>query len=248
MKRLLSKAKTDDLRDKRKSSDSDSSNETLLNKKRHSAMQSKSSSNSKVASSGKPAVEPAFLSLKYSMEDRSLQVYKDNKFVCIRDKYPKARCHLLLIPIGIQLLKVQDLLKIPNCLDFLNEIKTKTFQLIEEHVPKDLKKNVLIGFHAIQSMNPLHMHIITSEFQSDCLKNKKHWNSFNTPYFIKINDLINHLEVDLDHGKKDYFTQDKFNLNKTNVLKEYLNLDLKCNQCKITLSNMPNLKKHLATH
>lgn len=57
-----------------------------------------------------------------------------------------------------------------------------------------------IGFHAIPSMSLLHLHLIrfsphscvrnkliiaSDDFISDSLKNKKHWNSFNTDFFVR---------------------------------------------------------------
>lgn len=30
----------------------------------------------------------------------------------------------------------------------------------------------------------VHLHVISQDFDSPCLKNKKHWNSFTTDYFI----------------------------------------------------------------
>jgi aprataxin len=233
MKRLQSKAKIDSksVTNMKKSKSSDSSDEEKATKKKPTAG---TSSTSKFS----------FLSLKDSMNDKTLQVFKSDRFVCIRDKYPKARFHMLLIPtIGVQLMKVQDLIKLPDSLDFLKEIKTLAEKIIDEHLPSDCKSKAVCGFHAIQSMNPLHMHIITTDFKSDCLKNKKHWNSFNTPYYVKLNDLISNLEKE-----KDYFVKDEFNLNNGSKLKEYLNMDLVCNLCKAKQSNMPNLKKHLLTH
>lgn len=31
----------------------------------------------------------------------------------------------------------------------------------------------------------VHLHVISQDFDSSCLKNKKHWNSFTTDYFIE---------------------------------------------------------------
>lgn len=31
----------------------------------------------------------------------------------------------------------------------------------------------------------VHLHVISQDFDSPCLKNKKHWNSFTTDYFIE---------------------------------------------------------------
>lgn len=41
-----------------------------------------------------------------------------------------------------------------------------------------------IGFHAEPSMQQLHLHVISTDFDSTFLKTKKHWNSFNTIFFI----------------------------------------------------------------
>lgn len=69
-----------------------------------------------------------FLSLEQSMSDPLLQVYRDSEFVCIRDKYPKSRVHLLLIPLlaatsGTRLLKVEQLLDLPEPVDFLERCR-----------------------------------------------------------------------------------------------------------------------------
>jgi aprataxin len=50
-----------------------------------------------------------------------------------------------------------------------------------------------IGFHAIPSMRQLHMHVISQDFDSDHLKNKKHWNSFTTNFFVDADFLISKL-------------------------------------------------------
>ena len=206
-----------------------------------------------LASSTKKAFKSSpFLSLEQSMNDRTLQVYKDDTFVVIRDKYPKAKCHMLLIPLlinGVKLIKLEDLIRLPNSIQFLKQMKRLVSDKILALLPASIhKSHLMLGFHAIQSMQPLHMHIITKDFNSDCFKHKKHWNSFNTAYFVNLDALIQHLEEDLDTLKTDYFKEDKFNLRKINILNDYLKVDLKCNFCGITQSNIPNLKKHLLTH
>nr|QNH68121.1 aprataxin [Brachionus koreanus] len=187
-----------------------------------------------------------FLSLESSIKDPKLQVFKNDRFVCIKDKYPKAKAHYLLIPHGDafpKLIRVADLIKLNNCVDILNELKSLSDKIVEENFPCDVKSKAICGFHSIQSMQPLHMHIISKDFESDCLKNRKHWNSFNTKYFIRLDELIECLKKE-----RDYFENDFFNLNNENVLKSYLDLPLKCNICNIVQKNMPSLKRHLLTH
>lgn len=49
-----------------------------------------------------------------------------------------------------------------------------------------------IGYHAVPSMQRLHLHVISTDFVSPCLKTKYHWNSFTTPFFLHSSGLIWH--------------------------------------------------------
>lgn len=236
-KRLQQKAKPVD-------DDNSSDEETKKSKNKH--VLKKTSNTSK---SNESKAKPGFLSLEASMNDKKLQVFKNEKFVCIRDKYPKSKIHLLLIPLlEAKLHKVEQIIQLPNAIEFLKELRTTANHIIASNATEFKNANFNIGFHAVQSMQPLHMHIISDDFKSDCLKNKKHWNSFCSPYFVKLDDIIGHLENDLHNLADDYFKSDKFNLRNRAQLDEYLKMDLKCHKCNKTLNNIPNLKAHLNTH
>lgn len=47
-------------------------------------------------------------------------------------------------------------------------------------------ENFKIGYHASPSMQRLHVHVISKDFDSICLKTKIHWNSFCTDFFLPI--------------------------------------------------------------
>lgn len=46
-----------------------------------------------------------------------------------------------------------------------------------------------MGFHAGPSMNHLHLHIISVESWSPCVKHHKHYNSFNTDFFLPLDQF-----------------------------------------------------------
>jgi len=46
-----------------------------------------------------------------------------------------------------------------------------------------------LGYHASPSLEPLHLHLISGDFDSPCLKHKKHWNSFQPPFFVSPVDI-----------------------------------------------------------
>lgn len=95
-----------------------------------------------------------------------------------------------------------------------------------------------MGFHAVPSMAQVHMHVISQDFLSPSLKNKKHWNSFNTEYFVPLDKVKQLLSK---HGN---LREAKVHSDKEELLKK----DLICNQCDYKPKNLPDLKKHLEKH
>ncbi|XP_069632473.1 aprataxin isoform X4 [Haliaeetus albicilla] len=169
--------------------------------------------------------------LKSSMQDPKMQVYKDEKTVVIKDKYPKARYHWLVLPWDpISSLKsvTKDHLEL---LEHMHAVGQKMIQ----QCPARESLEFRLGYHAIPSMSQLHLHVISQDFDSPALKTKKHWNSFTTDYFLNSQDVI---EMVRSKGKvmvKDHVS-------------ELLKLPLRCHRCKKQLSTIPQLKEHLGKH
>jgi hypothetical protein len=49
------------------------------------------------------------------------------------------------------------------------------------------------GFHAVPSMDLLHAHIVSQDFDSSWLKTKKHWNSFASEFFLSAEFVLSEL-------------------------------------------------------
>ncbi|XP_074655094.1 aprataxin-like [Tubulanus polymorphus] len=165
-----------------------------------------------------------------SMNDPELVVSEDEQIVIIKDKYPKAKYHFLVMP----------RMSIAN----LKSLKSEHLKLLK-HMHKEAKALIdrtdpeadfQIGYHAIPSMSHVHLHVISKDFDSPCLKTKKHWNSFTTDYFLDSEAVMKMIETD---GKVtvDTSTQEK-------LLKE----PLRCHKCRKEMKNMPTLKSHIVTH
>ncbi|XP_067409416.1 aprataxin isoform X2 [Emydura macquarii macquarii] len=169
--------------------------------------------------------------LKISMQDPNMQVYKDERVVVIKDKYPKARYHWLILPWdSISSLKLVT----KEHLQLLEHMHAVGEKLVQQCLDKDSLK-FRLGYHAIPSMSHIHLHVISQDFDSPCLKNKKHWNSFTTEYFLNSHDVI---EMVKTKGK--VLVKDG--------TPELLKLPLRCHVCKQHQSNMPQLKEHLKKH
>ncbi|XP_010124082.1 PREDICTED: aprataxin isoform X2 [Chlamydotis macqueenii] len=169
--------------------------------------------------------------LKSSMQDPKMQVYKDEKTVVIKDKYPKARYHWLILPWD----PISSLKSVTrDHLELLEHMHAVGQKMIEQ-CPARESLEFRLGYHAVPSMSQLHLHVISQDFDSPALKTKKHWNSFTTDYFLNSEDVI---EMVRSKGKvmvKDHVS-------------ELLKLPLRCHHCKQQLSTIPQLKEHLRKH
>ncbi|CAI7573814.1 unnamed protein product [Penicillium bialowiezense] len=54
---------------------------------------------------------------------------------------------------------------------------------------RDWEQEIVVGVHAVPSMNHLHVHVLSVDRYSERLKHRKHYNSFSTPFFVPIDDF-----------------------------------------------------------
>ncbi|KAJ0166018.1 Aprataxin-like protein [Colletotrichum tanaceti] len=54
---------------------------------------------------------------------------------------------------------------------------------------RDWHAEIIAGIHAHPSMNHLHIHVLSRDMYSECMKHRKHYNSFNTPFLIDVADF-----------------------------------------------------------
>ncbi|XP_013008881.1 aprataxin isoform X5 [Cavia porcellus] len=169
--------------------------------------------------------------LKISMQDPKMQVYKDEQVVVIKDKYPKARYHWLVLPwASISSLKAVT----REHLELLKHMHTVGEKVIADFAGSS-KLRFRLGYHAIPSMSHVHLHVISQDFDSPCLKNKKHWNSFNTEYFLESQAVIKMI-------------QEAGRVTVREGTSELLKLPLHCHECQQLLPSIPQLKEHLRKH
>ena len=173
------------------------------------------------------------MKLHQSMQDPSLVIESDSLTVTIKDAYPKAKHHYLILPkehiTSLNSLSAKHI-------DLLKHMNERSELLIKRLVDKNPNLEFRYGYHAVASMNQLHMHIISQDFDSSYLKTKKHWNSFTSDFFIDSQRVIDMLT-----------TQDKVELDRTKY-EQILKSELRCHKCGCSLKTMPALKQHIKTH
>ncbi|KAK2000375.1 HIT domain-containing protein [Colletotrichum falcatum] len=97
---------------------------------------------------------------------------------------------------------------------------------------RDWHAEIIAGIHTHPSMNHLHVHVLSRDMYSECLKHRKHYNSFNTPFLIDVADFPLAAEDPRRHpGHEGYL----------------MKRDLVCWRCQENFKNQfAKLKEHLA--
>ncbi|XP_012267984.2 aprataxin [Athalia rosae] len=170
------------------------------------------------------------LGLVDSMKDPELLVEDDDKVVVIKDKFPKAEFHYLVLP-------KED---IPSILtvrkeheDLLKHMESVGTNLAAKHPHREFQ----LGYHSVPNMQRLHLHVISTDFNSTCLKTKVHWNSYTSPFFRSSQDIRRELN---ENGKIKKMSCEECDA--------YLKGPLKCHKCSTIPKNMPDLKRHILSH
>ncbi|TIC03022.1 ribosomal protein L13A [Wallemia mellicola] len=163
-----------------------------------------------------------------------------------------SKYHFLILP-----RKSSDLPSYPNSLDdllnFDDDIINKvldtldrTLTQVEESIHdmqlRDYGKtwDINKGFHAVPSLNCIHLHVMSNDLISDRLKNKKHYNSFHPGkgFFIHFDDVCKAVE----NGTKEQ-------LRSSLKAKEVLLKDpLQSHYNGKIYTNIPKLKTHLVEY
>eukprot|EP00045_Choanoeca_perplexa_P012950 m.144245 g.144245 ORF g.144245 m.144245 type:complete len:578 (+) comp16189_c0_seq3:2044-3777(+) len=168
-------------------------------------------------------------------------VYQDDDIIMMKDKYPKARHHYLVLP-REEIRSLRDLTSAhAPLIRRLAEVARDRVQQLRLEADEQTsgagpKLHFRMGFHAIPSMPQVHLHLISEDFDSPCLKNKKHWNSFTTDYFLPAKELYRKLLA----GDTLSFDKAKY--------EAMLKTPLRCHRCRLELKTMPKLKEHIKTH
>ncbi|XP_028057459.1 transcription factor bHLH140 [Camellia sinensis] len=149
--------------------------------------------------------------------------------VVVNDLYPKAKCHLLVLARYEGLDQLPDVGK--EHLQLLMTMHEVGLKWAEKFLNEDGTLVFRLGYHSAPSMRQLHLHVISQDFNSKHLKHKKHWNSFNSPFFRDSVDVIEEIS---NSGRATLKDDDKL-----------LSMELRCHRCRSAHPNLPRLKSHI---
>lgn len=179
-------------------------------------------------------------------DNNVIVIHKNQKFVCTYDKFPKAKHHLLLMcrnyPANPSCLRnvmsLNDLTK--DHLEELREFHQFGRSIAAAICGDDKSTSFKLGYHAIPSLHPLHLHIISSDLDSPCVTTRKHITSFASMFFVTADEVENNLE-------SAFVESISLDVRKERAQDVLSNTPLECQYCARAASNVPDWKRHNQT-
>lgn len=135
---------------------------------------------------------------------QDLVVFHDDDYIIMKDAYPKALRHYLVLPRAESLtykhpvdgmadskVYYETEEYVEKAKDMIVADLVKEGYVEDSLIAKEKFRNTFIraGVHSVPSMAHLHIHVITQDFYLERMKNKRHYNSFTTLFFIDFLDL-----------------------------------------------------------
>lgn len=127
-------------------------------------------------------------------------LYADEAHLVLYDAFPKSEVHLLIVsthqalfgtsPLAFTAVQLAPLRELAACAQWMERSLRHLGSLGPD-------VDLLVGFHAVPSIRPTHLHLVSGDFRGRGLKTRKHWNSFHTDFFLRLSDVV----LDLQEGR-----------------------------------------------
>src|SRR5215471_5185089 len=187
-------------------------------------------------------IDPSGLSVYFTDPSTHPNVIDfDEDFVIIKDIYPKATVHLLVLPRNPRRRKQHPFVAFKDE-TFLLKCKNEAakWRSVAAKMLKDTlypssscsincnwESQIMVGIHSEPSMEHLHIHVISRDLNSDFLIEKTNYTSFMTSFFVNLDDFPLNKQDEIDR-RADLRT-----------------VSMKCWRCQNTFKIFRDLKKHL---
>jgi pyrimidine-specific ribonucleoside hydrolase len=164
-------------------------------------------------------------------------VDKTDDFVTIHDGCPKSSLHLLVLPLEridrLEVIQAYHLDLLKRMAIYIRRMMLKLSRLFPDC-------SFTHGVHAVPTCSQLHVHVMSQDFHSEHIKNAERFNSFQWPFLVSLDDIIEELEASKPDLKK------KFRL--TNIEGENQRAPI-CHHvgCGKTAKSFADFQKHLCS-
>lgn len=161
-------------------------------------------------------------------------------------QYPKAKYHLLLMRRN-NLQHIGDMTRVktlndlvPSHLDEIREFHNLGRNIAANLETMDSSVTMKLGYHALPSFEPLHLHLISSDLDSPCITKRKHIISFTSPlFFVDPKSVECHLE-------SAFIDTSVLSVRKERAASVLNDTPMTCPRCNRVAISVPDWKRHNA--
>ncbi|KAG8733910.1 hypothetical protein FRC12_018701 [Ceratobasidium sp. 428] len=136
-----------------------------------------------------------------------------------------------------------------ECLQQMSNDAENAKSMIQDEMMKKhgFKWDVLVGFHAVPSMDHIHLHVLSSDLCAPALKKKHHYNSFRSDlgFFLHLEDVLGWFELPTATPFAKGPTFERKAAIPAQKYEPLLKTDLACFKCREKFKTIPQLKAHL---
>lgn len=166
-----------------------------------------------------------------------VRYWHDETLFIIKDRYPKATAHYLVMP-RERIEKLHQLCG-EHGIEIIQSLKDRGEWLIQKLQAEMPHLSFDMGFHVVPSMLQIHLHVISTDFCAEALHWPAHYNAFTTAFFISPDEMMRYIR------ERGNFWLTKSELHQYRIAKRG---PLRCNQCRYWPQTMDQLKEHLEEH
>jgi len=138
-----------------------------------------------------PRLKDEILRSADNPKEHDTYLYHEEHLFVLQDKFPKGYMHDLVVARdkGIESIHSLD----TSHISLLERMIAIGEWNLRERRGRESIPAAMFGFHSAPSLQPLHMHVISTDFMGSYMKSKRAWNSFTTPFFVEARDALEQL-------------------------------------------------------
>ncbi|KAG0216022.1 hypothetical protein BGX33_000541 [Mortierella sp. NVP41] len=125
--------------------------------------------------------------------DKGENHWIDSKTLVLKDKYPKAHFHVLVMP--NRLVPTMDHLICGDGVAIVQQLVERAKIVIARESKRWPHLKFMMGFHALPTMKQVHMHVISTDLDSDNMQRAPVYNSYTTQFFLTPEQVIQRIET-----------------------------------------------------
>ncbi|KAG0306435.1 hypothetical protein BGZ97_000752, partial [Linnemannia gamsii] len=143
--------------------------------------------------------------IKDGYDDKNENHWLDAKTMVLKDKFPKAHFHALVLPNRV--VATLDQLVSSEGVTIVKQLVERGKIIIARESKRSPHLRFKMGFHAVPTMRQVHMHVISTDMDSEYAARIPVYNSYTTEFFLTPDQVIRIIESKWENREFEFLTK-----------------------------------------